>query len=164
MNTDTGYLSKTMAMIIHTYNGTTPYCLQSFSLFQMNNNNSIKYRTSNPWGEQIPRRHIKSAEGESINAWSVSNWARSKSHWVQMSIGGLIWLTPQPVDWRIHQNSSKWAKTCWGEREEKIPHKGCWILTLDLIWSPPSVKDLLDPVKLVHIWPISIKSAENPVI
>ena len=37
MNTDTSYLSKTMAMIIHTYNGTTPYCLQIFSLFQMNN-------------------------------------------------------------------------------------------------------------------------------
>ena len=27
MNTDTGYLSKTMAMIIHTYNGTTTYFL-----------------------------------------------------------------------------------------------------------------------------------------
>ena len=40
MNTDTGYLSKKMAMIIHTYNGTTPSCLQRFSLFQMNNNNS----------------------------------------------------------------------------------------------------------------------------
>ena len=40
MNTDTGYLSKIMAMIIHTYNGTTPSCLQSFSLFQMNNSSS----------------------------------------------------------------------------------------------------------------------------
>ena len=40
MNTDTGYLSKKMAMIIHTYNGTTSSCLQSFSLFQMNNNKS----------------------------------------------------------------------------------------------------------------------------
>ena len=27
-------------MIIHAYNGITPSCLQSFSLFQMNNNNS----------------------------------------------------------------------------------------------------------------------------
>ena len=40
MNTDIGYLCKQMAMIINTYNGTTPYYLQSFSLFQMNNNNS----------------------------------------------------------------------------------------------------------------------------
>ena len=40
MNTDTGYLSKKMAMIIHTYKVTTPSCLQSFSLFQMDNNNS----------------------------------------------------------------------------------------------------------------------------
>ena len=37
LNTDIGYLSKTMEMIIHTYNGTTQYCLQCFSLFQMNN-------------------------------------------------------------------------------------------------------------------------------
>ena len=53
---------------------------------------------------------VKSTDGESINARSVSSWARSESHWVQLSIGGLIWLTPQPVDWRIHQKSSSWAK------------------------------------------------------
>ena len=40
MTTDTGYLSETMAIIIHTCNGTTPYCLQSFSLFQVKNNKS----------------------------------------------------------------------------------------------------------------------------
>ena len=33
-------------------------------------------------------------------------------------------------------------KTCGGEREGEIPHKGCWRSTLDLIWLPPSVKDL----------------------
>ena len=41
MTTDTCYLSKTMAIIIHTHNGTTPYFLQIFSLFQMNNYNNI---------------------------------------------------------------------------------------------------------------------------
>ena len=42
MNTDTGYLSKIMSIIIHTCNGTTLSSLQSFSLFQMKNyNNTI---------------------------------------------------------------------------------------------------------------------------
>ena len=40
MNTDTGYLSKIMAIIIHTCNGTTASSRQSFYLFQMKNNNS----------------------------------------------------------------------------------------------------------------------------
>jgi len=45
MTTDTGYLSKTMAIIIHTCNGTTPYFLQSFSLFQ--NEQTIQYKSNN---------------------------------------------------------------------------------------------------------------------
>ena len=53
---------------------------------------------------------------------------------------------------------------CVGEREGAIPHKGCWRSTLDLSRSPPSVKDLSDPVNLVHIWLIWIKSDENPLI
>ena len=55
-------------------------------------------------------------------------------------------------------------KTCGGEREGEIPHKGCWISTLDLIWSPPSVKDLSNPVDLVPMRLISIKSVESPLI
>ena len=49
-------------------------------------------------------------------------------------------------------------KMCGGEREGEIPHKGCWSSTLDLSRSPPSVKDLSNPVNLVQIWLISIKS------
>ena len=119
--------------LIHTHERITPFGLQSFfiptikRLQQYYNSKPFnltltsleegasswiytKTRRSSLGGAQIPRRHIKSAEGESINAWSVSSWARSESHWVQLSIGGLIWLTPQPVDWRIHQKSSSWAK------------------------------------------------------
>ena len=55
-------------------------------------------------------------------------------------------------------------KTCGGEREGEIPHKGCWRSTMALIWSPPLVKDLSDLVNLLQIWLISIKSAENPLI
>ena len=55
-------------------------------------------------------------------------------------------------------------KMCGGEREGEIPHKGCWRSTLDLIWSPLSVKDLSDPVNLLQIWLIWIKSAKNPLI
>ena len=83
---------------------------------------------------------------------------------MQLSIGEMILLTPQPIDWSIHQNSSRWAHMCGGEREGEIPHKGCWRSTLDLIWSTPSVKDLSDPVNLLQIWLISIKSTENPLI
>ena len=74
-------------------------------------------------------------------------------------------------DWHLNllteestKNHPVEPKTCWGEREGEIPHKGCSISTLDLIWSPPSVKDLSDPVNLLHIWLISIKSAENSLI
>ena len=87
MTTNTGYLSKTMAIIIHTCNGTTPYYLQRFSLFQMNNtivqqhqhlnpsSNSLgrggcsqiytKYRPSSPGGVQF---RMESSE---INRWRV---------------------------------------------------------------------------------------------
>ena len=74
-------------------------------------------------------------------------------------------------DWHLNllteestKNHPVEPKTCWGEREGEIPHKGCSRSTLDLIWSPPSIKDLSDPVNLVQIWLISIKLAENPLI
>ena len=35
---------------------------------------------------------------------------------------------------KTHQDE---PKTCGGEREGEIPHKGCSRSTLDLIWSPP---------------------------
>ena len=132
MTTDTGYLSKTMAIIIHTCNGTTLHCLQAFLYFkwelQQYNSSSTSIPTLTSLeeeavlgyiqftghlaqgGRNYSWKQVKSTDGESINAWSVSSWAIPESHWVQLSIGGLIWLTPQPVDWRIHQKSSSWAK------------------------------------------------------
>ena len=73
------------------------------------------------------------------------------------------WHINPYIDTLAHRASRR-DKTCWGEREGKIPHKGCSRSTLDLIWSPPSVKDLSDPVNLLQIWLISMKSAENPLI
>ena len=48
--------------------------------------------------------------------------------------------------------ASRRAKTCWGEREGAIPHEDHCRSALDLIWSPPLVKDLSDPVNLLQIW------------
>ena len=49
------------------------------------------------------------------------------------------------------------------EREGAIPNEYHCRLALDLIWSPPLVKDLSDPVNLLQIWLISVKSVENPL-
>ena len=92
---------------------------------------------------------------------SMQNWSWTEPTCQPGAWSG--WHTNPYIDTSA-QNSSKWAKTCWGEREGKIPHKGCWRSTLDLIWSPPSVKDLSNPVNLVQIWLISIKSTKNPLI
>ena len=74
-------------------------------------------------GRNSSWNQVKSTDGEFINARYMSNWARSESHWVQLSIGELIWLTPQPIHWSIHQNSSRWAKTCWERGRVKLPIK-----------------------------------------
>ena len=112
-------------------------------------------------GAQIPRRQTTAAEGESINADLKLKWASTEP--TCQSGGWFSWHTNPQTNTSIHKASRR-AHTCGGEREGEIPHKGCWSSTLDLSRSPPSIKDLLDPVILVQIWPISIKSAENPLI
>ena len=74
-------------------------------------------------------------------------------------------------DWHLNllteestKNHPVEPKTCWGEREGEMPLKDHCRSALDLIWSPPSVKDLSDPVNLLQIWLISVKSVENPLI
>ena len=108
-------------------------------------------------GRNSSWNQVKSIDGEFINA-------HLKLDWAYLSTGGLIWQTHQPIHWHIGPKLIQMSQTCWGEREGEIPHKGCSRSTLDLILSPPSVKDLSDLVNLLQIWLISIKSAENPLI
>ena len=115
-------------------------------------------------GRNSSWNQVKSTDGEFINAEMRLNWA-------YLSTWGLIWLTHQPIHWHIGPNTEKSTKnhpvdpkTCWGEREGEISHKYHCRSTLDMIWSPPSVKDLSDPVNLLQIWFISVKSIENPLI
>ena len=102
-----------------------------------------KNMTSSLGGAQFPRNQIKSADGESINADLKLNWA-------YLLTGGLIELTHQPIHRHISPQSIQESPHVWRrEREGAIPHEDSCRSTLDLIWSPPSVKDLSDPVNLV---------------
>ena len=92
---------------------------------------------------------------------SMLIWSRTKP--TCQSGGWLSWHINPHTDTWIHRASRR-AHMCGGEREGAIPHKGCWRSTLDLSRSPPLVKDLSHLVNLVHIWLISIKSAENSLI
>ena len=143
---------------IHNYNG-NPFNL-ALTSFEEGASARIytKYRTSSPGEGTIPHgiRWNQLMESQSMQKWSWTEPSCQSGAW-------LIWHINPYIDTLVHRASRR-VHMCGGEREGAIPHEDSWISTLDLIWSPPSVKDLSDPVNLLQIWLISIKSAKNPLI
>ena len=116
------------------------------------------YRPSSPKGGVILHgiKWNQLMESSSMQNWSWTEPTCQSGAWSGWHIKPYTATSAHRASRRVH--------TCGGEREGAIPHEDSWRSTLDLIWSPSSVKDLLDPVNLLQIWLISIKSAENPLI
>ena len=180
---NSSYHISTIALRIHTNTCTTRYSLQSLFIHKKYNSITMaiapqsnssylgrgilsfiytKNIRSSLGGAQIPRRQTTTTERKSIDADLKLNWTSIESE-CQLA-RGLIELTHWPAEWIINHIAPRRAHTCGGEREGTIPHKGCWSSTLDPPRSPPSVKDCSDPVNIVSMRLISIKSVENPLI
>ena len=116
-----------------------------------------------------PGRHNSQGKRDCSSMWSESEYDLNLSEF-DLSLIECNCQLESWSDWHLNVLTEASTKTHLdepthvGEREGKIPHKGCWRSTVDLIWSPLSVKDLSNLVNLLQIWLISIKLAKNPLI